>query len=63
MLQTDDGDHRLFVLSHRAGLEPQQLAPLQRQQARVRVRYQKARNMIAASALALERLSAQEGPA
>ena len=38
-VQPDEGACQLFVLSHRASLEPQQLPSLQRAQARVRVRY------------------------
>jgi hypothetical protein len=43
----DDGIPRQFVLSHRAKLEPQDLGPLQRDQAHVRVRYAKSRALIA----------------
>jgi hypothetical protein len=39
LLETDQGDSHLFVLSHSAPLEPAQLAPLQHRQARVRVSY------------------------
>ena len=38
-VQPDEGACQLFVLSYRAALEPQQLPGLQRDQARVRVRY------------------------
>ena len=47
LLQTGQGEHHLFLLSHRASLEPAQLAPLQRSQARVRVQYETAPDMIA----------------
>jgi hypothetical protein len=39
MLETDTGERHLFVLSHKAAVEPQQLPPLQHRQARVRVTY------------------------
>jgi hypothetical protein len=43
----DDGIPRQFVLSHKARLEPQDLAPLQREQAHVCVRYAPSRSLIA----------------
>jgi len=43
----DDGVPRQFVLSHRAPLEPQDLPPLQRAQAHVRVAYAPSRSLIA----------------
>ena len=39
-VQSSAGQSRLFMLSHRAALEPQSLPALQRAQARVRVRYE-----------------------
>ena len=45
---TDDGGvSHLFLLGHSAGAEPEQLAPLQARQARVRVSYSPARNLLA----------------
>ena len=56
---TDDGGvSHLFLLSPYALLETDQLAPLQRQQARVRVRYHAARTVIAHVATRLDRLVA-----
>ncbi|MDJ0386889.1 hypothetical protein QMO56_02075 [Roseomonas sp. E05] len=53
---TDDGGvSHLFLLSHDAALEPEQLPPLQHRQARVRVHYTAARNLIALVAHSLER--------
>ncbi len=46
-LVDDRGIAHLFVLSHGASAEPSQLGPLQRRQARVRVGYKEASNMIA----------------
>ena len=43
----DDGVPKQFVLSHRAPLEPQDLPPLQRSQARVAVRYEDSARLIA----------------
>jgi hypothetical protein len=43
----DDGIPCQFVLSHKAPLEPQDLPPLQRAQAHVRVRYAPSRSLIA----------------
>jgi hypothetical protein len=45
MVDTDGVAH-LFVLGHKAAAEPAQLAPLQRRQARVRVRYRPASDLI-----------------
>lgn len=48
LLQSEpQGEHHLFVLSHRSGAEPAQLAPLQRAQTRVRVDYEDAPDAIA----------------
>ena len=45
-LTDDDGVSHLFVLGHRAAAEPEQLAKLQKQQARVRVSWSDARGII-----------------
>ncbi|MEH3146243.1 MAG: hypothetical protein PGN34_13035 [Methylobacterium frigidaeris] len=45
-LTEDDGCTHLFVLGRDAGAEPDQLAPLQSRQARVRVEYEATRNLI-----------------
>jgi hypothetical protein len=45
-LTDDDGVSHLFILGHGAAAEPGQLEPLQRRQARVRVRYKEPRNVI-----------------
>ncbi len=45
-LTDDNGVSHLFILSHAAPEEPEQLAALQRRQARVRVRYEPAENLI-----------------
>lgn len=45
-LLDDDGVAHLFLLGHGAAVEPQQLAPLQKRQARVRVRYRPAPDLI-----------------
>ncbi len=45
-----------FELSWKAALEPEQLAPLQREQARVRVSYEPGENVIGFVARAIERL-------
>ena len=47
IVQSDIGDHQLFVLSHAAAAEPAQLAPLQASQAQVRVSYEPAPDLIA----------------
>ena len=46
-LTDGEGVSHLFVLSHKAALEPAQLVPLQRTQAPVAVRYEDASNVIA----------------
>ncbi len=46
-LTDDRGVSHLFILGSSAAAEPGQLAPLQRRQARVRVRYSPAKNLIA----------------
>ena len=45
-LTDDAGVSHLFILGHAAGAEPAQLAPLAHGQARVRVQYSKAANLI-----------------
>ncbi len=51
---TDDaGVSHLFILSPSAAAETEQLAGLQRRQARVRVRYRRARNVIGHTATAI----------
>jgi hypothetical protein len=45
-LADDDGVSHLFILSHSATAEPQQLAALQARQAHVRVRYKPASDLI-----------------
>ncbi len=51
---TDDGGvSHLFLLDHNAAAEPVQLTPLQHRQARVRVRYTPARNLIGNIATAI----------
>jgi hypothetical protein len=56
MLETDAGERHLFILSHSASIEPQQLPPLQRRQARVRVTYDDAPQVIGFTAYAVELL-------
>ena len=52
-----DGVSHLFLLSHSAGVEPEQLPPLQHEQARIRVRYRATReNLIGFIADRLDRL-------
>lgn len=45
-LTDDAGVSHLFILDHNTAAEPAQLAPLQHRQARVRVRYTVAGNLI-----------------
>jgi hypothetical protein len=45
-LSDDRGVSHLFILSHSASAEPDQLEVLQRWQARVRVKYSRARGLI-----------------
>lgn len=45
-LTDDRGVSHLFILGHDAAAEPDQLAPLSRQQARVRVHYTRPENVI-----------------
>jgi len=49
-----NGVGHLFLLGHKAGAEPEQLAPLQHRQARVRIRYRPARNLIGNIASSIE---------
>jgi hypothetical protein len=53
-LEDDAGVSQLFILSHRASLEPQQLLALQRGQARVRVRYENGEKSMSAIAHTVE---------
>ena len=46
-LVDDAGVAHLFLLSHAAAADPEELAPLQRKQARVRVKYRPAEGLIA----------------
>jgi hypothetical protein len=46
-LATDDGRVMPFVLSHKAGAEPQDLPPLMAKMARVRISYTESRHLIA----------------
>lgn len=45
-LTDDRGVSHLFILGHDAAAEPDQLVPLSRRQARVRVRYTRPENLI-----------------
>ena len=45
-LTDDEGVSHLFILGHSAAADPEQLPPLQAEQARVRVRYKPAKNLI-----------------
>ncbi len=58
-LVDDDGAGHLFILSHSSLAEPHQLAELQRRQARVRIRYAKAPDVIGfvAKSIAVEAAS------
>ncbi len=49
----DDGVYHLFLLSSRAAAETAQLTALQHRQARVRVRYKPAANLIGNTAMAI----------
>ena len=53
-LTDDEGVSHLFILSHDTLGEPDQLEPLQRQQARVRVRYTAPRNIVGLVAHSVE---------
>ena len=54
LLTGDDGVTHLIVLSHASWAEPDQLPGLQRQQVRVRVRCEKATDMVAYVARSVE---------
>jgi hypothetical protein len=56
MLETDTGERHLFILSHKASAEPQQLPPLQHRQARVRVTYDEGPDVIGNIAYAVDLL-------
>ncbi len=53
-LTDDHGVSHLFILSRGAAAEPDQLNLLQRRQARVRVRYAPARNLIGLTAKSID---------
>ena len=53
-LVDDDGAGHVFILSWSSLAEPQQLADLQRRQARVRIRYTQADDLVALVARAIE---------
>ena len=53
-LLDDAGVYHLFLLSHDAAAEPADLEPLQFCQSRVRVKYEKAPNLIAQTAHRVE---------
>ncbi len=57
-LTDDRGVSHLFILGHGALAEPGQLEPLQRRQARVRVRYTEPRNIIGLVAKSVTELAA-----
>jgi hypothetical protein len=46
-LVDDEGRDQLFLLSHKAGIEPEDLSRLQREQTRVRVEYSHGPGMVA----------------
>jgi len=51
-----EGVSRMFLLSHKAALEPEQLPPLQHEQARIRVDYTAAHSIIGLLAHSVARL-------
>ena len=53
-LLDDRGAGHLFILGHQSLAEPDQLQPLQRRQARVRVSYSQPRNLIGMVAHAVD---------
>ncbi|PPQ35206.1 hypothetical protein [Rhodopila globiformis] len=59
MLETDAGERHLFILSHKASAEAQQLPPLQHRQARVRVTYDNDPAIIGYAAHAIDVLPEQ----
>lgn len=60
-LRSDEGQHKLFILSHHAPLEPQDLPDLQRRKVRVTVRFDEQPGLIAGIVKDMER--APEEPA
>ncbi len=52
----DQGVGHLFILGHACSAEPDQLAPLARHQARIRIRYSEAKGLIGRVAQAIELL-------
>ena len=59
-LDCDDGTKRLFILSHKAPLEADELAELKREGARVEVEYDDRPELIAHTAHALRKEPAPE---
>ncbi len=55
-LALDEGGTRLFVVSHDAGIEPDQLAALQARQAHVSVTFRSADELIAGEARSIAEL-------
>jgi hypothetical protein len=55
-LTDTDGISHMFLLSYKAPLEPEQLAPLQKHQAKVRVDFAPAENVVGLLAVAVARL-------
>jgi hypothetical protein len=53
-MTADSGVSHLFILAHSAATEPQQLSALQAKQARVRVHYTPAANLIGNTVTAIE---------
>lgn len=62
-LLDDRGASHLFLLSHDAAAEPQQLTRLMKDQSRVRVRYSAPHNLIALTAHAVDVVAASAPPA
>jgi hypothetical protein len=60
-LETDGGDAHTFVLSRKAKLEPDQLPPLQHGQARVRVEFEDAPDLIAYIAHSIDVIQPADG--
>lgn len=58
-LAVDGGGTRLFVLSHRAPIDPDQLAALRNAQARVAVTFRPIEGLIAEEARGLAEISAE----
>ncbi len=55
-LRDTEGVAHQFELSHKASIEPEQLPPLQREQAEVRVHYEPGEDVIGLVARSIERL-------